>query len=872
MVPPSNESPADSVRPAKPKRWRRWVYRLVLATVIPVAFFLALEGALRLVGYGHSTAFLVRTDDAYENNTRFGWRFFPRAISRETGAIHLPLEKAPGAYRIFVLGGSAAQGVPDAAYSFSRFLEVMLQERYPSVRFEVINAAMTAVNSHVMLEVARGCAVAEPDLFIIYMGNNEVVGPFGAGTGFMGYSPDLGAIRTSLWVKSTRVGQLVENTVRWIAGDDEPIRWQGMAMSAEQRVPLNDPRLAATQEHFRRNLHDICEAARGQGAKVILCTVPVNLRHCAPFASVHRADLGAADTAAFDGAYDRGVLAEQADDYAQAVAAYLAAAELDDTFADLHFRLGRCYIALDQPTEARRHFALAREHDALRFRADEGVNARIREAADQWAGQGISLVDTERVFVESVHSAAQSPGEELFHEHVHLNAQGSYLFAEAAFDEMVRQLPPDVQAQGSPEAPVASFERCVERLALTDRDRARILEAIWRSIHAPPFTDQLGHAEMRQRLLTRRRALWRDAWPTSRVMAAYDAAVAAAPDDPSLRYNAAQVYLGENDLTTASTHLERMLSVAPNDPRAHWGLGFISLEQYRATQNHQDLTEAEQYFRRYLELLEHRFVAYQTVVQGYWSVGLLDRAEALCREGLTRRPKDTSLMNLLATTLLNAGRVGQAHQAAQQTLEIDDTYAVGWNTLGMIALTAGRPIEAVDALKKAIELDPNLAEAYSNLSIAQLRIGKPGEAITSLAKSVDLAPNDVESLTRYGQLLERHGQATEAIESYRQALLVRPSYAPAAAALVWLLATSDDDVIRDVAGAVDLGQRAAQLAPDQPDLLVSLAAACAADGQFDKAAATATQALSLAQDRQNTDLAHTIRQHLAHYQQGEPLP
>ena len=46
--------------------------------------------------------------------------------------------------RIFVLGESAAQGIPDPSSSFARIAEVMLRDWYPDRRFEVINTAMTA--------------------------------------------------------------------------------------------------------------------------------------------------------------------------------------------------------------------------------------------------------------------------------------------------------------------------------------------------------------------------------------------------------------------------------------------------------------------------------------------------------------------------------------------------------------------------------------------------------------------------------------------------------------------------------------------------------------------------------------------------------
>ncbi|MGB8368108.1 MAG: hypothetical protein WCF71_02315 [Verrucomicrobiia bacterium] len=78
------------------------------------------------------------------------------------------------------MGESAARGEPEPPYAASRYLETLLNERFPNTHFEVINLGITAINSHVILPIARDCAHADGDLWIIYMGNNEMVGPFGA--------------------------------------------------------------------------------------------------------------------------------------------------------------------------------------------------------------------------------------------------------------------------------------------------------------------------------------------------------------------------------------------------------------------------------------------------------------------------------------------------------------------------------------------------------------------------------------------------------------------------------------------------------------------------------------------------------------------
>ena len=203
-----------SSAPPGPKRrrfrgWRGWLLRLSLLVLSPILCLGLLEAGLRLGGYGYPTTFFLGPDSSGNCtvNHRFGWRFFPRRLATQPHPCTLSAKPA-GTIRIFVLGGSAAQGFPDPSFSFGRILAVMLGQQYPGRQFEVVNAAMPAMNSHAVLEIARDCAAHEPDLFLVYMGNNEVMGPYGPGTVFQRWSPGLGMIRASLWVKSTRVGEL----------------------------------------------------------------------------------------------------------------------------------------------------------------------------------------------------------------------------------------------------------------------------------------------------------------------------------------------------------------------------------------------------------------------------------------------------------------------------------------------------------------------------------------------------------------------------------------------------------------------------------------------------------------------------------------
>ena len=210
--------------------WRGWLLRLSLCVLSPILFFGLLEAGLRLGGYGYPTGFFLGPDagGTYTTNYRFGWRFFPRSLARTPQPCILSAKPA-GSVRIFVLGESAAMGTPDPSFNFGRILAVMLREQYPGVQFEVVNGAMTAINSHVALEIARDCAARQPDLFVVYMGNNEVIGPYGPGTVFQRWSPSLGWFAASLWVKSTRVGELLGDVVGSLPRQRKALRAIGAA-------------------------------------------------------------------------------------------------------------------------------------------------------------------------------------------------------------------------------------------------------------------------------------------------------------------------------------------------------------------------------------------------------------------------------------------------------------------------------------------------------------------------------------------------------------------------------------------------------------------------------------------------------------------
>ena len=230
--PPSASQAAPPETPVSKNKGKRWGFRLA-ALSLPIILAVVAEIVLRILGFGDSSRFFLKRQidqkEVYIENQRFSRRFFPPALVRHPQSCLFEVQKKTNACRIFVFGESAAMGDPEPAFGFSRVLEVLLKERYPKIDFEVINTSITAINSHVILPATRDCVDKQGDFWVVYMGNNEVVGPYGAGTVFGSQTPSLSLIRLGLALKTTRIGQAFTRAANhWSESSKTPKSWGGM--------------------------------------------------------------------------------------------------------------------------------------------------------------------------------------------------------------------------------------------------------------------------------------------------------------------------------------------------------------------------------------------------------------------------------------------------------------------------------------------------------------------------------------------------------------------------------------------------------------------------------------------------------------------
>ncbi|MBI4328220.1 MAG: tetratricopeptide repeat protein [Chloroflexi bacterium] len=563
----------------KPKRQKR-LFALLAMTVMPLLSLGALEAGLRVFGYGFPVGFFLKgrflDKTVVVENEKFGRRFFPPSLARTPQPLLLPAQKPAGSYRIFVLGESAAMGDPEPAFGMARMLETLLRARYPGARFEVVNAAMTAINSHSILPIARDCAKLKGDLWIVYTGNNEVIGPFGSGTLFGPQAPSLALIRARLALQATKTGQLLEDLMRYfgLAGA-QPGSWEGMEMFMEQRVRADDPRMAVVYHHFQSNLEAILQAGKRAGVDLILCTVGVNLRDSPPFASQHGRPLTKAENVKWEKAYQAGIKLEREQEFTKAGQHYEAAERIDADFAELQFRLGRCLEGSGRPADARQHYERACDLDTLRFRADSRINGIIRQtAARAIAGKAdaVRLVDAQAILAR--HSLHGLPGNELFFEHVHLNFAGNYLLGRALAEQVATLLPKEISERRQAEADWLSEADCAERLACTAWDRYQVLAEMQRRMVEPPFTNQLNQQERQQRLRLEMAALLKDMRAQlAEMKEQYRHALALNPADWVLRDNFGKMLRANGDAGGAIEQWREAVRLMPHYVEAYDSLG-----------------------------------------------------------------------------------------------------------------------------------------------------------------------------------------------------------------------------------------------------------------------------------------------------------
>jgi len=246
-----------------------------------------------------------------------------------------------------------------------------------------------------------------------------------------------------------------------------------------------------------------------------------------------------------------------------------------------------------------------------------------------------------------------------------------------------------------------------------------------------------------------------------------------------------------------------------------------------------------------------------------------------------------------------------------ETLKKDPTNVAAHNNLGGILLEHKENERAITHFQAAIDLEPEYPEPHYNMAIAHSRLGRFDEAIFHGQLAVKLKSNSASFHSVLASALWEKGDTALAIEHFRtatqlsptipaahhnlgllyllepptltnvqpqeaitqleKALALNPDLLQTQYTLAWVLATFPNGTVRDGKKAIYIAEQACQRTRYlNLQLLDTLAAAYAENGQFSQAVQTAQTAADLALARQQGPLARQITARLDLYKVGKP--
>jgi len=664
-------------------------FKNILFTVIIVAGFFG-AGELILAAIGVSPALL--TEDPFvgfaENVPQFveatgvDGSIVLKTANNKRGLFNyqeFPREKSSNTYRIFCMGGSTTYGRPYGdRVSFCGWLREYLNAADSTRDWEVINAGGISFASYRVARLMNELKHYQPDLFIVYSGQNEFLEErsYGALANLPAWLINLNAT-----LSGTRIYTVMKDMIDAVQSTLPKQAQSHYRLDSEVDEILNhtigpesyhrdDVLKRQVTTHYRLNLMRMVRIARSAGAGMILVQPAINIKDMSPFKSEHRENLGEQAQRDWEALFQQATGLHEAGDFSAAVNTYHQALGIDDRYADLHYRIGKSYFELQQYDEAEQAFRRAVEEDIAPLRILASMQHTVAEVA---ASENVPLIDFPGIIREAylTHHDHAIFGKEYFPDHVHTNMDGYRLLGLALFDELV--------AQG---------------IATPDDtwNEARI-EAIRQEVIA-----QIDPRAEGQTMLNLGRVLdW-----SGKFNEAYNAFMRALEilgPNPVIYDRLARTLYGLGKHEEAARFLNEILVLAPEFPGVHSRLAMI-----------------------------------------YGKLGRTDDAIIQCRAELERDPDDYYVHGGLAKLLEEKGDETAALRHYNQALQFKPDYEYAHVELAYLLVSLQRYEEALVHAEAALRTNPKQHRAHNALGLIKKYQGNPEQAMQHFAEALRLQP------------------------------------------------------------------------------------------------------------------------------------
>jgi tetratricopeptide (TPR) repeat protein len=386
-------------------------------------------------------------------------------------------------------------------------------------------------------------------------------------------------------------------------------------------------------------------------------------------------------------------------------------------------------------------------------------------------------------------------------------------------------------------------------------------------------------------------------------LAALQRAAELAPEDAEVQRHLGDLLFARGDREGSAAAYRRGLELAPENGALALRLGEVLLADGQGE-------AAVESFRQAAALQPEELTPRLRLARALARQGKGDEAVAEFEALLAEPSEDLSAQGRLrvdyGNLLADLGRNEEALAAYRRALELDPQLAVAHYNLGLAQLALGQGDEAMGSFRQALALQPDYPEAHTNLGVVlagrgeleealehyreavALRPGDGGthfnlgqgllmagqveEGLGELRKGVELEPANPSGHMLLGQTLMGLGRLAPAAESLQNALRLRPQWVEPMIPLAWILATAQEDALRDGETAVRLAESATHHTQYRNlDALNALAAAYAEMGQFDRSQQVIGEVIRRLEASGQEREAALFRPFQELYRQGQPV-
>lgn len=642
----------------------------------------------------------------------------------------------PNSLRIFTVGGSSAFGFPWGAHtSFSGVLQDVLTSAYPDRQIEVINAAGVSYAMHRLNLVVRELVEYQPDVFIIYSGHNEFVEQdfYKAFRQRNSTTTKLIHGLSQLKISGALNSLLFHSKTKETVSDKN----FGMAVDRVDRIWDESSEKAAVVENFRDGLTQLIRVAQNHGAKVLVATVPCNLRDWRPQLSIVDNFTDEAKRTMWQTAYVAGESHLKTGENRNTITALENALKFSPGHADTHFLLGKAHEKLGHWEESRRSYELAVDYDASPIRRTSQINRAIREVTTQ---KGALLVDIETLFMEN--SEHELIGFKLIEDYAHPTPDGHTLIAWHLWHAMEKA----GWIEGVQSADRAIFNKITadRPMLLTNKN------AVWHYNQGVILENQ-NHFEQ--------------------AIVKYNQAIELDPNYWAALQNLGLLLRQQSKDEQALKIMKHTVTVRPNYADSLLPLGDLLRSTGR-------LNEALEIFRQVANN-SNRAAAQLGIGQVYERMGMPHEAVAAFEKAITLEPELAKAYILLGHLTIREGDLQSAEAHIEKAMLLDPLDADVHNAIGVLNAALNKLDKAITAFVRAIQLKPRQANIYHNLSRVLLLNGQLDQAQLNLEMAIKINPKL--SLVHFtqGQIFARRNMWQEAVTEFHIVLGRQPEFNPA---------------------------------------------------------------------------------------------